>query len=81
MHTELIPAELLMTLAKCYEEDPSRFVTLPKHTLDSSMARLAVAELRNEGYVEEQIRGVVRLTARGYEVYKRDEPEPPVYKN
>jgi hypothetical protein len=72
MYTELIPSELLITLAKCYEEDPSRFVTLPKQTLDSSSARLAVAELRNEGYVEEKIRGVVRLTARGYMVYKHD---------
>jgi len=80
MHTETIPNELLMTLAKCYEEDPSRFVTLPKQTLDSSLARLAVAELRNEGYVEEQIRGVVRLTARGYQVYK-SEPETPSYNN
>jgi hypothetical protein len=80
MHTETIPNELLMTLAKCYEEDPSRFVTLPKQTLDSSLARLAVAELRNEGYVEEQIRGVVRLTARGYQVYK-SEPAAPEYKN
>jgi hypothetical protein len=26
--------------------------------------------LRNEGYVEEQVRGVVRLTLRGYKVYK-----------
>jgi hypothetical protein len=31
--------------------------------------------LRNEGYVEEQVRGVVRLTLRGYNVYKR-KPHP-----
>jgi hypothetical protein len=80
MHTELIPIELLMTLAKCYEEDPHRFVTLPKQTVDSSRARQAVAELRNEGYVEEQVRGVVRLTARGYQEYKRED-EPSGYKN
>lgn len=79
MQTETIPNELLITLAKCYEEDPSQFVTLPKQTLDSSVARLAVAELRNEGYVEELIRGVVRLTARGYQIYK-NEPEF-AYKN
>jgi len=37
--------------------------------------RTAVAELRNEGYVEEQVRGVVRLTPRGYQVY-RSKPLP-----
>jgi Mn-dependent DtxR family transcriptional regulator len=30
-----------------------------------------VAELRNEGYVEEEVRGVVRLTPRGYQLYKK----------
>jgi predicted transcriptional regulator len=71
MQSELIREGLLVTLAKTYEEDPSEFVTLPKQTVDSSIAREAVAELRNEGYVEEQIRGVIRLTHRGYQVYKR----------
>ena len=71
METDLIRLDLLLTLAKSYEENPSEFVTLPKQTLDSSVAREAVAELRNEGYVEEQIRGVIRLTARGYQIYKK----------
>ena len=62
MQSELIREDLLITLAKRYEEDPSEFVTLPKQTVDSCIAREAVAELRNEGYVEEQIRGVIRLT-------------------
>jgi hypothetical protein len=31
---------------------------------------MAVAEMRNQGYVEEQMRGVVRLTIRGYKFYK-----------
>jgi len=61
---------LLVTLVLCYKEDPHRFVTLSRQTLDSSSARVAVAELRNEGFVEEQVRGVVRLTARGYKKYK-----------
>jgi predicted transcriptional regulator len=39
------------------------------------LARVAVAELRNEGYVEEQVRGVVRLTLRGYNVFK-SKPHP-----
>jgi len=61
---------LLLTLVLRYEEDPHQFVTLSKPTLDSSSARVAVAELRNEGFVEEQVRGVIRLSARGYKKYK-----------
>ena len=67
MQQELVPVSLLASLAHSYEEDPRRFVTLPKPMVDSSAARMAVAELRNEGYLEEQTRGVVRLTFRGYE--------------
>ena len=70
MYMEMVPTDLLVTLAHCYEQDPSQFVSLPKPTVDCSSARLAVAELRNEGYVEEQIRGVIRLTPRGYKAYK-----------
>jgi hypothetical protein len=70
MHREIIREGLLVDLAEHYEEDPGHFVTLPRQTLDSSLAREVVAELRNEGYVEEQIRGVIRLTPRGYKLYK-----------
>ena len=63
--------ELIDRLAESYEEDPSEFVRLPQPTVASSMARLTVSELRNEGYVEEEVRGVIRLTARGYKEYKR----------
>jgi len=69
---------LLLTLVVRYEEDPQQFVTLSKQTLNSSSARVAVAELRNEGLVEEQVRGVVRLTARGYRTYK-NAPLPYAY--
>jgi len=62
--------DLLVRLAHSYEEDPGRFVSLPKPVLDSSDTRMAVAELRNEGYLEEQVRGVVRLTPLGYKAYK-----------
>jgi hypothetical protein len=75
MQPGLIQTELFLTLAEHYEHDPGEFVRLPQQTVDSSSARVAVAELRNEGYVEEQIRGVVRLTLRGYNVYKR-KPHP-----
>jgi hypothetical protein len=76
MQQESIENELLTTLAGCYEQDPARFVTLPKQTMDSSWTRVAVAELRNEGCVEEQVRGVVRLTPRGYSIYKNRQRVP-----
>jgi hypothetical protein len=66
---------LLVTLILCYEADPRQFVTLSKQALDSSSTRSAVAELRNEGFVEEQVRGVIRLTARGYRQYKSPLPD------
>ena len=69
MRPQSIRDELLVSLIAEYEEDPRQFVTLPNQTVDSSLAREVVAELRNEGYVEEQVRGVIRLTARGYREY------------
>jgi len=65
-----IHAGLRVTLVLRYEEDPGQFVTLSKQTLDSSLARLAIAELRNEGFLDEEVRGVIRLTARGYKQCK-----------
>jgi Mn-dependent DtxR family transcriptional regulator len=76
MLQQSIENDLLTTLAGCYEQDPSRFVTLPKQTMDSSWARVAVAELRNEGVVEEQVRGVIRLTAQGYSIFKHRQRIP-----
>ena len=70
MHPEMIQNELLVALVGCYEKDPDDFITLPKQTVDSSSARVMVAELRNEGIVEEQVRGVIRLTPRGYSVFQ-----------
>ena len=69
MLQETVGSDLLVALAHSYEEDPGQFVSLPRIVLDSSAARMAVAEMRNEGYLEEQIRGVVRLTPRGYKLY------------
>jgi len=63
--------ELIHRLAESYEEDPSEFVHLSQRTVASSEARQKVSELRNEGYVEEEVRGVIRLTPRGYKEYKR----------
>jgi len=74
--TEISREELLLTLAEGYEYDPGQFVTLSKQTVDSCFAREIVAELRNEGYIEEQVRGVIRLTPRGYSSYKRQHRQP-----
>jgi Mn-dependent DtxR family transcriptional regulator len=70
MSCQSIEDGFLVTLVLRYEEDPHQFVTLSRQTLDSSSARVAVAELRNEGFLEEQVRGVIRLTTRGYKRYK-----------
>ena len=58
---------LLAALTERYEADPAHFVILPRQIVDSSSARAVIADLRNEGYVEEQERGVIRFTRRGYE--------------
>lgn len=63
--------DLILDLAERYEENPGQFVQLPQPTMASAVARQMVAELRNEGYVEEEVRGVVRLTPRGYLAYKK----------
>jgi len=63
--------DIIVDLAERYEENPGQFVQLPQPTIDSAAARQMVAELRNEGYVEEEVRGVVRLTPRGYQLYKK----------
>jgi hypothetical protein len=72
MYQEMVQDEMLVTLQHSYEQDPCQYVTVPKPYLDSSLARLAMAELRNEGYLEEQVRGVVRLTPRGYQKLRRN---------
>jgi len=78
MHRESIRDALLLTLSKSYEIDPSLSVALSNQTGDSAFARLVVAELRNQGYLEEQVRGIVRLTHRGYQIYRND-PLPYAY--
>ena len=70
MSVQSIRAGLLVALVLRYEQHCDEFLTLSKQTVDSSDARLAIAELRNEGLVEEQVRGVIRLTQLGYKKYK-----------
>ncbi len=61
---------LLAALTERFEADPAHFVSLPKQIVDSSSARAVIADLRNNGYVEEQERGVIRFTMRGYKVHR-----------
>ena len=68
-----IREELLAALTRCHEADPNHFITFPKEFLDSAPTRMALADLRNEGYVEEQRRGVVRMTRLGYKLRKERE--------
>ncbi len=70
MSGDVIRQTLLANLIQAYEADANAFVTLPKQTVDSSWARIVISDLRNEGIVEEQVRGVVRLTSRGYQANK-----------
>jgi hypothetical protein len=71
MSGDLIRETLLANLIRAYETSAETFVTLPKETLDSSWARIVISDLRNEGVVEEQVRGVIRLTTRGYQMHKQ----------
>lgn len=70
MPDEDIRNDVLVALVRSYEQNRNEFMVLPKQTLDSSSTRLVIAELRNQGTVEEQVRGVIRLTALGYKKYK-----------
>jgi hypothetical protein len=70
MSEQEIREELLLLLVSRYELQRDQYLTLSKQTVDCSSARWAIAELRNEGLVEEQVRGVIRLTALGYMKYR-----------
>ncbi len=75
MNNTSIQDGLLAALTERFEADPAHFVSLPKQIVDSSSARALIADLRNNGYVEEQERGVIRFTIRGYKVH-RDRSQP-----
>jgi hypothetical protein len=80
MHRDLVRDGLRFKLAQRYREDPRRFLSLSKQTVDSALAREIVAELRNQGHVEEEVRGTIRLTPRGYRAFQ-DDPPPYSYGN
>lgn len=61
------------------EKNPTGFLSLSKEAIDSVLGREMVAELRNEGHVEEEMRGTIRLTPRGYRSFQND-PSPYSYR-
>jgi hypothetical protein len=67
--SDAIRTQLLISLVERSREDPNEFVALCKHDLDSSLVRQIVADLRIEGYLEVQTRGVIRLTQLGFSEY------------
>ncbi len=67
MQRDLVRDGLRFKLAQRYREDPAHFLSLSKQSVDSPLAREIVAELRNEGHVEEEVRGTIRFTPRGYD--------------
>jgi hypothetical protein len=70
----------LNKLAERYRENPTGFLSLSKDAMDSALGREIVAELRNEGHIEEEVRGTIRLTPRGYRAFQND-PMPYSYRN
>ncbi len=80
MQRDLFRDGLRFNLAQQYREDPRRFVSLSKEAIDSASGREIVAELRNEGHIEEDVRGTIRLTPRGYRAFQND-PPPYSYSN
>jgi Mn-dependent DtxR family transcriptional regulator len=70
MSEQEIRNELLLMLIFRYEQQRDQYLTLSQQAIDCSSARWAISELRNEGLVEEQVRGVIRLTALGYRKYR-----------
>lgn len=80
MQRDLVRDGLRFKLAQRYRENPTHFVSLSKQAVDSALAREIVAELRNEGHVEEDVRDTIRLTPRGYMAFQND-PPPYSYSN
>jgi predicted transcriptional regulator len=67
--SEVIRMRLVVALLEHSKREPNQYVFLQKHAVDSSLVRQIVADLRIQGHVEEQTRGVIRLTQLGFQVY------------
>jgi hypothetical protein len=74
MQRDLVLDGLRFKLAKQYRENPTCFLSLSREVIDSALSREIVSELRNEGHVEEEVRGTIRLTPRGYRAFQNDPP-------
>jgi hypothetical protein len=72
--SEVIRMRLVVALLEHSKREPNEFIELRKYTVDSSLVRQIIADLRIEGHVEEQMRGVIRLTPLGFEVYSSPQP-------
>jgi hypothetical protein len=80
MQRDLVRDGLRFKLAERYRENPTGFLSLSKEAMDSALGREIVAELRNEGHIEEEVRGTIRLTPRGYRAFQND-PAPYSYRS
>ena len=80
MERDLVRDGLRFKLAKQYCDDPTSFLSLSKEAIDSALGREIVAELRNAGHIEEEVRGKIRLTPQGYRAFQSD-PPPYSYRN
>jgi hypothetical protein len=80
MQRDLVLDGLRFKLAEQYRENPMGFLSLSKEAMDSALGREIVAELRNEGHIEEEMRGTIRLTPHGYRAFQND-PAPYSYRN
>jgi len=80
MQRDLVRDGIRFKLAERYRENPAGFLSLSKEAIDSALGREIVAELRNEGHVEKEVRGMIRPTPRGYRAFQND-PPPYSYRN
>jgi hypothetical protein len=80
MERDLVRDGLRFKLAEQYCENPTRFLSLSKEAMNSALGREIIADLRNEGHIEEEVRGKIRLTPRGYRAFQSD-PPPYSYRN
>jgi len=73
MFAASIPLDLLLELAHLYDRNPAQFFYIPAERMTSAVLREGLAELRNSGYLEEEMRGVVRFTTRGYKAFQQEQ--------
>ncbi len=75
MDPHSVRVEILSTLSRQFEQDSRQFVVIPQPMMQMCATRAALAELRNDGFIEEQVRGVVRLRPHGYMMLHKQPPD------